>query len=166
MICTGPKPNAVIHELTLEELRQYDCGSLKNPHFPKQKPVPGTRVPTLDEVRSLRTNNQLDLYEAGLKTLTQSPDAQTKGRALTLLALFYIDQKRTADALPVLGQAADADPLVAPWLRLRIVDIDAAAGKWADALFTATRIIQDTPASSAATRCPVGLSGAGGASSG
>src|SRR4030088_3542498 len=33
MICTGPKPNAVIHQLTLEELRQYDCGSLKNPLF-------------------------------------------------------------------------------------------------------------------------------------
>jgi glycerophosphoryl diester phosphodiesterase len=53
MICTGPKPNAVIHELTLEELRQYDCGSLKNPRFPKQKPVPGTRVPTLDEVLTM-----------------------------------------------------------------------------------------------------------------
>src|SRR5438309_11131594 len=79
--------------------------------------VEPVKLPTLDEVRSLRTNNQLDLYEAGLKTLTQSPDAQTKGRALALLALFYVDQKRTAEALPLLGEAANADPLVAPWLR-------------------------------------------------
>ncbi len=52
-ICTGPKPNAVIHELTLAELRGYDCGGRKNPAFPKQTPVPGTRVPTLDEVLTM-----------------------------------------------------------------------------------------------------------------
>jgi glycerophosphoryl diester phosphodiesterase len=52
-ICTGPHPGIAIHELTLAELRQYDCGALKNPHFPSQQPVPGTRIPTLDEVLSL-----------------------------------------------------------------------------------------------------------------
>jgi soluble lytic murein transglycosylase-like protein len=109
------------------------------------------KQPTLDEVRLLRTNNQLDLYESGLKTLSQSQDAQTKGRALALLALFYVDQKRTDEALPILGQAADADPLASPWLRLRVLDIDVTAGKWADAIATAVRIIQDTPANSAAT---------------
>jgi len=109
------------------------------------------KQPTLDEVRLLRTNNQLDLYESGLKTLAQSSDAPTKGRALALLALFYIDQKRTADALAALGPAADADALAAPWLRLRILDFDIAAGNWSDAVAVASRIIQDTPASSAAT---------------
>src|SRR3954462_3984540 len=29
-ICPGPKPHAVIRELTFEELRQYDCGGVKN----------------------------------------------------------------------------------------------------------------------------------------
>jgi glycerophosphoryl diester phosphodiesterase len=52
-ICTGPHPGIAIHELTLAELRQYDCGALKNPHVPRQQPVPGTRIPTLDEVLSL-----------------------------------------------------------------------------------------------------------------
>src|SRR6266481_3332588 len=52
-ICTGPHPGVAIHELTLRELREYDCGVLKNPHFPKQQPVPGTRVPTLDDVLNL-----------------------------------------------------------------------------------------------------------------
>ena len=52
-ICTGPHPGVAIHELTLAELRQYDCGALKNPHFPRQQPVPGTRIPTLDEVLGL-----------------------------------------------------------------------------------------------------------------
>jgi soluble lytic murein transglycosylase-like protein len=113
--------------------------------------VEPVKVLTLEEVRSLRTSNQLDAYETGLKTLTLSADPQTKGRALALLALFYIDQKRAGEALPLLGQAADADWLVAPWLRLRSAEIDAASGKWADALTTSIRIIQDTPASSAAT---------------
>src|ERR1700692_4378819 len=85
-------------------------------------PQPAFCLPpqTLGDVRAVRTNNQLDLYESGLKTLTQSSDPRTRGRALALLALFYVDQKRTNEALPLLGQAADADPLVAPWLRLRI----------------------------------------------
>jgi glycerophosphoryl diester phosphodiesterase len=52
-ICTGPKLPAVIHELTLEQVRQYDCGAVRNRKFPKQQPVPGTRVPTLDEVFAL-----------------------------------------------------------------------------------------------------------------
>ena len=52
-ICTGPHPGAAIHDMTLAELRQYDCGALRNPHFPKQQPVLGTRMPTLDEVLNL-----------------------------------------------------------------------------------------------------------------
>src|SRR5947209_11638005 len=44
------------------------------PPPPAPVPVPvavvePVKLPTLDEVRSLRTNNQLDLYEAGLKTM-------------------------------------------------------------------------------------------------
>lgn len=52
-ICTGPHPGIAIRELTVAELREYDCGALKNPRFPKQQPVPGTRIPTLDEVLNL-----------------------------------------------------------------------------------------------------------------
>jgi glycerophosphoryl diester phosphodiesterase len=52
-ICTGPKTSAVIRELTLEEVKQWDCGAVKNPEFPEQQSVPGTRIPTLDEVFAL-----------------------------------------------------------------------------------------------------------------
>jgi len=52
-VCTGPRPKAVIHELTLAEVREWDCGKVQNPFFPKQTPVPGTRMPTLDEVFAL-----------------------------------------------------------------------------------------------------------------
>src|SRR5262249_53956459 len=30
-VCTGPKENAVIHELTLDQVRQWDCGAVRNP---------------------------------------------------------------------------------------------------------------------------------------
>lgn len=42
-----------IRALTLAQLKEYDCGSLKNPLFPEQRPVPGERVPTLEEVFEL-----------------------------------------------------------------------------------------------------------------
>lgn len=42
-----------IRSLTLEEVRAYDCGSVPNPRFPRQRRVPGTKVPTLEEVFSL-----------------------------------------------------------------------------------------------------------------
>lgn len=57
VICVGPGGKKMeapvgIRSLTLAELKEYDCGSLKNPRFPEQTPVPGTRIPTLDEVLS------------------------------------------------------------------------------------------------------------------
>jgi glycerophosphoryl diester phosphodiesterase len=52
-VCSGPQPRAVIHELTLAEVREWDCGAVRNPAFPTQQTVPGTRMPTLDEVFDL-----------------------------------------------------------------------------------------------------------------
>jgi glycerophosphoryl diester phosphodiesterase len=52
-ICTSPGGSRVIHEVTLAELKQWDCGTLKNPGFANQQSAPGARVPTLDEVLAL-----------------------------------------------------------------------------------------------------------------
>jgi glycerophosphoryl diester phosphodiesterase len=52
-ICIGGKTGIAIHSLTLAEVRQYDCGSLRNPRFDTQVPVPGTRIPSFDEVLDL-----------------------------------------------------------------------------------------------------------------
>jgi glycerophosphoryl diester phosphodiesterase len=38
-----------VSELTLSELKRFDCGTLKHPRFPGQEPVPGTLMPTLGE---------------------------------------------------------------------------------------------------------------------
>lgn len=53
VICSGPQLHAPIRQLTLQQVKQYDCGAKANPAYPKQKPVPGTRIPTLDEVLAL-----------------------------------------------------------------------------------------------------------------
>ncbi|HLK20224.1 MAG TPA: glycerophosphodiester phosphodiesterase [Bryobacteraceae bacterium] len=72
-ICQGPHPGIAIHELTLAELREYDCGALKNRLFPKQEPVPGTRIPTLDEVLSLGEGNQVQ-FNIETKSFPDHPE--------------------------------------------------------------------------------------------
>lgn len=52
-ICTSPDPPGAIRDLTFAELQRWDCGALRNPRFPMQTPIPGTRVPTLDQVLDL-----------------------------------------------------------------------------------------------------------------
>ena len=46
-ICRGPAGKRPIHELSLAEVRQYDCGGQFNPTFPHQTLVPGARIPTV-----------------------------------------------------------------------------------------------------------------------
>jgi glycerophosphoryl diester phosphodiesterase len=53
VICSGTARTRVIRELTLAEVKRFDCGAKANPEYPKQKPRPGTPIPTLDEVFAL-----------------------------------------------------------------------------------------------------------------
>ncbi len=59
-VCSGPRPSAVIHELTLARVREWDCGAVQNPKFPQQTPIAGTRMPTLDEVLDLAGKGTFD----------------------------------------------------------------------------------------------------------
>jgi len=43
----------LIRQLTLAEVKQWDCGAVRNPLYPQQQTVPGTRIPTFDEVLDL-----------------------------------------------------------------------------------------------------------------
>ena len=44
-----PAETIPIRDLTVAELKQFDCGAVANDAFPEQIPVPGTRLITLDE---------------------------------------------------------------------------------------------------------------------
>ena len=52
-VCKGPEGESRIRFLTLAEVKAFDCGAVANPEFPKQKAVPGTRIPTFEEVLAL-----------------------------------------------------------------------------------------------------------------
>jgi len=71
-VCTGAKESAVIHELTLAEVRQWDCGAVQNPRFSTQKTVPGTRMPTLDDVFQLASRGSFD-YNIETKSFPDQP---------------------------------------------------------------------------------------------
>src|SRR5260221_957411 len=111
---------------------------------PVTVPDPSPVVPTLDEVRALKAAGNLADYEKGLTSIREAATADPvqKRRATALLALFLLEQKRQDEAMALLAQAADQNPGVAPYLRLRMVDAARAAGKTADAIAAASRIVQ------------------------
>ncbi|MCL5742956.1 MAG: glycerophosphodiester phosphodiesterase [Acidobacteria bacterium] len=59
-LCVGPSRLRTVRSLTARELRQWDCGALPNPRFPRQHPIPGTAIPTLEEVLSLAERGRFD----------------------------------------------------------------------------------------------------------
>jgi glycerophosphoryl diester phosphodiesterase len=72
-VCTGPQESVVIRELTLAEVRQWDCGAVQNPRFPAQQTVPGTRMPTLDDVFQLAARGSFD-YNIETKSFPDKPE--------------------------------------------------------------------------------------------
>lgn len=72
-ICKGPHPGVLIRTLTYAEVEQYDCGALKNPRFATQHPIPGTRIPTLDQVLDLGKGNQIQ-FNIETKSFPDHPD--------------------------------------------------------------------------------------------
>jgi glycerophosphoryl diester phosphodiesterase len=72
-VCTGPQPSAVIHELMLAEVREWDCGAVQNPKFPKQTPIPGTRMPTLDDVFQLASRGTFE-FNIETKSFPNNPE--------------------------------------------------------------------------------------------
>jgi len=95
-ICRGPHPGAAIRTLTLAELREYDCGSLKNPRFAKQQLAPGARIPTLDEVLSLSAHTDVQ-FNIELKSFPNHPELAPPPDIFALLVLQAI-RKRNLDS--------------------------------------------------------------------
>jgi glycerophosphoryl diester phosphodiesterase len=72
-ICQGPGGETATRKLTLEQVKKWDCGSLKNSEFPKQQPVPGTRIPTLDEVLALASKGSFE-FNIEMKSDPKTPE--------------------------------------------------------------------------------------------
>ncbi len=75
-ICSGPSGGeTVIRRMTLAEVKQWDCGALANPDYPRQKAVPRTRIPTFDEVLSLAAKGKFG-FNVEIKSNPQKPELQ------------------------------------------------------------------------------------------
>lgn len=75
-ICAGPEgAERKIRALTLAQIRQWDCGAKANPEFPKQKAVPGTKIPTLEEVLALAERGKFH-FNIETKSDPRQPDLQ------------------------------------------------------------------------------------------
>lgn len=74
-VCQAPAgaQSHVIRELTLKEVKQFDCGAKANPAFPKQKAKPGTRMPTLDEVFALAARHPKIEFNVETKIFLDKP---------------------------------------------------------------------------------------------
>lgn len=92
-ICEGSVPNALIHSLTFAEVEKYDCGALRNPRFPTQVPVPGTRVPTLDQVLSLAPQGHFE-FNIETKIFADHPDYTPSPEVFAKLMLDVIRKHR------------------------------------------------------------------------
>jgi glycerophosphoryl diester phosphodiesterase len=88
-ICSGPKLGIPIHTLTRQELDAYDCGAKKNPGFPDQVPVPGTRIPNLDEVFSLSKGNAVQ-FNVETKIFADKPELTPDPETFTKMILDLV----------------------------------------------------------------------------
>ena len=97
-VCTNTKDkSAVIHHLTLDQVRQWDCGAVQNPRFPKQTPIPGTRMPTLDEVFQLASRGTFD-YNIETKSFPEHPELTPPPEEFARMVLdkirqYHLDQR-------------------------------------------------------------------------
>lgn len=83
-ICQGPEGETAIHKLTLAQVREWDCGTLRNPEFKNQQPVPGAKVPTLDEVLALAPKGSFG-FNIETKSDPKHPELQPEPRIFAQL---------------------------------------------------------------------------------
>jgi glycerophosphoryl diester phosphodiesterase len=95
-ICTGPKGGSrAIRELTLAQVRQWDCGAVANPEFPKQKAVPGTKMPTLDEVLALSSQGNF-AFNIETKSFPDKPELTPAPAEFARLVAEAVRQRKLA----------------------------------------------------------------------
>lgn len=118
--CVSPGGSRVVSELTLAELRRWDCGSRRNRRFPRQVPVPGARIPTLDEVLELARHPHIQ-FDVEVKSFPQRPWLAPPPRRFAQLVLDAVERHRLQSRVVV--QSFDFQVLrelnrLAPHLRL------------------------------------------------
>ena len=96
VLCKDAPPKLAIRELTLEELRRFDCGALANPAFPKQEPVPGTTIPTLGEVFALSNRGDFE-FNIETKIFAKEPQLAPSPEDFARLVFEMVTRHRLED---------------------------------------------------------------------
>ena len=99
-ICVSPGGPKVIRQLTLEELRRWDCGGLRHPNFPRQQVTPGTRIPTLDEVLALAPRGTFG-FNIETKISADHPEFTPAPERFAALLAAVIHRRRLASRVVV-----------------------------------------------------------------
>jgi glycerophosphoryl diester phosphodiesterase len=92
-VCNGPRPAAAIRQLTLAEVRLWDCGAVANPDFPKQLAIAGTRMPTLDAVFQLAPRGAF-AFNVELKSFPRKPEYSPPPPEFARLVLQKVRQHK------------------------------------------------------------------------
>lgn len=95
-VCKGPTLNdvkATIRELTLAQVREWDCGAVQNPLFKEQKTVPGTKMPTLDEVLALAKKGNFE-FNIETKIFKAQPELTPSPEEFAALLVKAIEKRK------------------------------------------------------------------------
>lgn len=140
------------------------------PDAPPPEPAPAAIVTpaarTVSEARQLLLQGDDEAYEEALAHIASTTDdAEQRRLALALHGLLLHEQKRWPEAIPALTEAAIANPAVAPFLKLRIAEAEAARGenvRAAAVLAEVAALTDSTAAAVARLRLPGQLARPGG----
>lgn len=91
--------STLISHWTLEEIKNLDCGSIQNPLFPEQKTVPGTAVPTLQELIEWIQNSSLQ----GAQTVRLNLELKRDPRHPEYSAVPSAFAKKVVDLVNAMG---------------------------------------------------------------
>ncbi len=94
------KKQIPIRSLTLKQVKQFDCGSKKNPRFPEQVPTRGVEIPTLDELFSAvkkHKNGSQVRFNIEMKSEFQFPSYAPKPEEFAKLLLNALKKHQMLD---------------------------------------------------------------------
>lgn len=119
-MCRGPRESAVIRQSTFAEIQEWDCGVLKNPQYPDQKPVPGARMPSLDQVFGLASRGSFH-FNIETKISASNPEYAPPPEEFARLVLEQIRKHGLENRVVVQSfdfRALRAMKRIAPEIRL------------------------------------------------
>ncbi|MBT4761665.1 MAG: glycerophosphodiester phosphodiesterase [Bdellovibrionaceae bacterium] len=85
------KAKTIIRDLTLKQVQMFDCGSIRNPRFPKQILSPGEKIPTLDELfLYISKNNKKVEFNIETKIIPGQPELTVSPEKFSQLLIKII----------------------------------------------------------------------------